>query len=435
MISSWGFENSPPLNARSSAVKPFSHVTFTFACRDNFLTLFTFSYLIALSNALSLLIVSNALSLFCFSVTRNCYPKPSTKIFGEVTLNNRVITKQTTASSRSMSETVTVPIPEALTKTKEALEAVGWDEPEATIQAEIMVAAETCGNNQGLVKMFKPELMAPAAGSGAPKIEKETASTATIDGNQAPGMLALKTAVDLAVKKSAGGVATVGVYNTSTSSGQLAYYAKEAAKAGRVVIITANSPEFVAAKAGAKATFGTNPLAFACPVEGKDPFVFDMSTAAIALFGVLTCKAKGEALPEKSAYTESGEYTTNVDDIHVGGGKGAIAAWGGHKGVGIALMIELLCAALSGGAVLGQVDAKKTAKSWGHNVIAIDPTAMIDGFPARAASIIQTVASSHPDGVRLPGDSSNAIADKNSKAGTIPVPKNVWDVIIKTAGK
>ena len=57
-------------------------------------------------------------------------------------------------------------------------------------------------------------------------------------------------------------------------------------------------------------------------------------------------------------------------------------------------MIELLCAALAGGAVLGK-DVKKTAKNWGHHVIAIDPDAMADGFAGRAASIIKTVAASH----------------------------------------
>ena len=101
------------------------------------------------------------------------------------------------------------------------------------------------------------------------------------------------------------------------------------------------------AKAGAKASFGTNPLCFACPVEGRSPFVFDMSTAAIALFGVLTCKAKGQPLPPQSAYDANGNWTRKVEDIHIGGGKGAIANFGGHKGTGLALMVELLCAALA----------------------------------------------------------------------------------------
>lgn len=249
----------------------------------------------------------------------------------------------------------------------------------------------------------------------------------------------------------------------------------------------------MAARAGAKATFGTNPLMFACPVAGAEPFIFDMATAAVALFGVLTCQATGTPLPEHSAYDAAGEWTTSVSDIPVGGGGGAIAAFGGHKGVGLALMIELLCAALSGGAVLGQDEPKKTAKNWGHHVIVIDPEAHVDGFAARAASIIQTVASSHADGgearavrrstarrrtgvhsagtpharswlrsvarsraghtptlraayaprahpaglppraVRIPGRSSDAIAAANKEKGSLPVPKRIWDVICATA--
>jgi len=331
-------------------------------------------------------------------------------------------------------EVVRVSHAEALEQTTKALRAVGWDAEGASVQAAIMVSSEACGNNQGLVKMFKPELMAPAPNAGKPQVERETASSAVINGHQSPGMLALTKAVDLACAKSKGGVASVGVYNTSTSSGQLAFYGERAAKQGRIVIITANSPEFVAAKAGANASFGTNPLCFACPVEGRTPFVFDMSTAAIALFGVLTYKAKGQPLPPKSAYDLNGNWTTRVEDIHIGGGKGAIANFGGHKGTGLALCVELLCAALSGGAVLGK-DVKKTAKNWGHHVICIDPDAMTDGFAGRAASIIRTVANSHADGVRLPGDSSNAIAQKNKDAGNLPVPKKIWDVITATAAK
>ena len=52
---------------------------------------------------------------------------------------------------------------------------------------------------------------------------------------------------------------------------------------------------------------------------------------------------------------------------------GAIATFGGHKGAGLSLCVELLAGALSGGAVLGQCESKKAAKSWGHTFIAIQP--------------------------------------------------------------
>eukprot|EP00966_Prymnesium_polylepis_P159071 3676297-Prymnesium_polylepis.1 len=70
------------------------------------------------------------------------------------------------------------------------------------------------------------------------------------------------------------------------------------AKKGMIGIALANSPEFVAAAAGGKACFGTNPIAFGIPQSGGPPLTFDMATSAIALFGVLTAKAKGEPLPD-----------------------------------------------------------------------------------------------------------------------------------------
>ena len=63
---------------------------------------------------------------------------------------------------------MTVTIAEAEKKTAQALQKVGWDEEDAALQAEIMTAAELCGNNQGLVKMYQPALMAPSPGAAKP---------------------------------------------------------------------------------------------------------------------------------------------------------------------------------------------------------------------------------------------------------------------------
>lgn len=86
-----------------------------------------------------------------------------------------------------------------------------------------------------------------------------------------------------------------------------------------------------------------------------------MATSAIALFGVLSSKAKGEPLPEGVAYAPDGSWTTDAATALEGG---AIATFGGHKGAGLSLVVELLAGAMSGGAVLGQVESKKTAKNW-----------------------------------------------------------------------
>jgi LDH2 family malate/lactate/ureidoglycolate dehydrogenase len=113
-------------------------------------------------------------------------------------------------------------------------------------------------------------MMAPAPNSGKPVVERDTPTSAVINANQAPGMLAAVRAADLAVEKTKGNsIAIVCSYNTSTSSGQLAYYVARMARQGVIGIAMANSPEFVAAGKGGKRVFGTNPLAVGVPVAGS----------------------------------------------------------------------------------------------------------------------------------------------------------------------
>jgi LDH2 family malate/lactate/ureidoglycolate dehydrogenase len=179
------------------------------------------------------------------------------------------------SSFSSQAGFVQVPIDEARSMTAKALKMIGWDDDDAALQAEIMTAAELAGNNQGLVKMYNPSLMAPSPGAAKPVVERETSTSAVINGNQAPGMLAAVTAADLAVEKvkaSEGPIAIVCTNNTSTSSGQLAFYVERMARQGIVGIAMCNSPEFVAAAKGGKAVFGTNPLAVGIPQKGCVPF-------------------------------------------------------------------------------------------------------------------------------------------------------------------
>ena len=171
---------------------------------------------------------------------------------------------------------VHIAIEEARATTAQALRQIGWDEQDAALQSEIMTAAELCGNNQGLVKMYQPSLMAPASDAGKPTVERETATSAVINGNQSPGMLAAIMAADLAVSKledkEKGPISIVCAHNTSTSSGQLAFYVERMARKGYIGISMCNSPEFVAAEKGAKPVFGTNPLAVGIPQKGTYPF-------------------------------------------------------------------------------------------------------------------------------------------------------------------
>jgi hypothetical protein len=167
---------------------------------------------------------------------------------------------------------VHVTIEEATEMTKKALCQIGWDDYSAKVQADIMVSAELCGNNQGLVKMYQPHLMAPSSPSTSnrPIITRETAISAVIDAQQSPGMIAAITASDIVVQKVTSSklpIAIVCTHNTSTSSGQLAHYVERIAQHHNMIgIAMCNSPEFVAAAPGAKPVFGTNPIAISIPL-------------------------------------------------------------------------------------------------------------------------------------------------------------------------
>jgi L-2-hydroxycarboxylate dehydrogenase (NAD+) len=155
-----------------------------------------------------------------------------------------------------------------------------------------------------------------------------------------------------------------------------------------------------------------------------------MATSAVALFGVLSAKAKGEALPPNVAYDAQGNWTTDAATVLEEGG--AIATFGGHKGAGLALCMELLAGALSGAAVLGQVPSKREAKSWGHTMIAIQPNLLVDDFESKAASIIATVKNSG-EGIRIPGERSAKMAQERQAAGVMPIPIKIWKSIVHTS--
>jgi LDH2 family malate/lactate/ureidoglycolate dehydrogenase len=314
-----------------------------------------------------------------------------------------------------------------------AMRGLGWDEESARVQADVMLWAELHGSNQGLTKLASPQGMAPAPGAGKPVLERVSAVSAVVDGRGAPGMLALRLAVDTAVAKARGGagVALVGVRRTTTSSGMLAYFGERLAASGLVGILFATSPEKVSMVPGGAGVFGTNPVCFAFPTPaGRPPFVVDFATAAIAYYGVLRAKGLGQALPPGCAFDPDGRPTTDPDLALAG----TLGAFGAHKGAALALCVELLGSALPGAGVVADA-ANPKAQSWGHTVIALDPALLVDGFAERVATVLAAVKASHPDGVRLPGESSGAVAARNEQGGTLALPDNLWEGITQLAAQ
>jgi (2R)-3-sulfolactate dehydrogenase (NADP+) len=186
------------------------------------------------------------------------------------------------------------------------------------------------------------------------------------------------------------------------------------AQEGMMALMFANTPGAIAPWGGAKGVFGTNPIAFACPLPGKRPIVVDLSLSKGTRGSILVAKQKGEAIPEGLALDARGKPTTDPTAALAG----TMLPLGDAKGTALALMVELLSAGLSGAHFAAQassfLDDKGPPPGTGQLLVAFDPAAFggsLDHFATLAASI-----EAQP-GARLPGARRLAARDKAMRDG------------------
>ncbi len=199
------------------------------------------------------------------------------------------------------------------------------------------------------------------------------------------------------------GVAVLAV-NNSYNCGVLGVHTQRLAQAGLMGIGFTNAPASIAPTGGAKAVVGTNPFSIAAPgADGQAEVLIDQSASTIAKSEVMKHSREGKTVPEGWVLDVDGNPTTDPD----AGLKGSMVPSGGYKGVGIALMVEMMAAAMSG-ATLGK-DAspfsgtKGGPPKTGQFFIAIDPQATSGGAFAATLSAL-TEAFRDQDGARVPGD-------------------------------
>jgi L-2-hydroxycarboxylate dehydrogenase (NAD+) len=317
--------------------------------------------------------------------------------------------------------------------TDKALKNYGYDEAETATIREMLLYAQLRGNNQGVVKLI---------GKGIPKnpeakaitIEKETTLSARINGNQNQAMVVVKKALDVVLEKArAGGIGIVGTFNTSTSSGAIGYVASEIAGQGLVGLVFASSPPRVATAGSFQPIFGTNPLAVGIPAK-PGPIVLDMSTAAMAFYGLVEAQTAGKCIPDDVAYDQDGSLTTDPA-LAI---KGAIRSFDrGYKGAGLALIIEILAGPLVGAACAGVGDP---GKNWGHLMLAIDPDLFGDreAFIQNVSTLIERIKGTKKlpgvDEIFVPGERGNRQAAESRASGTIEIEDHLLEELRKVAG-
>jgi (2R)-3-sulfolactate dehydrogenase (NADP+) len=241
-------------------------------------------------------------------------------------------------------------------------------------------------------------------GSAVPQLAKPRPGVITVDAATGFAHSAIDIGFDQLIPLAREqGVAALSITN-SYNCGVLGYHTRRLAEAGLLGIGFTNAPASIAPSGGHKPVVGTNPFSIAAPgPDGKPAVLIDQSASTIAKSEVMKHAREGKPIPVGWALDSDGNPTT---DPNVGI-KGSMAPSGGYKGVGVALMVEMMAAAMTG-ATLG-INASPFSGTvggppkTGQFFLAIDPAATAgDLFADRIRDL--TTAVHDQDGAHLPGD-------------------------------
>jgi (2R)-3-sulfolactate dehydrogenase (NADP+) len=263
-----------------------------------------------------------------------------------------------------------------------------------------------------------------ADGTAQPAMAAERAGVCLIDNADGLPYVAVQWAVaEVVARAQRNGIGFAGIRN-SAHVGVMGIHLLPVAEAGLVGLAFTNSPAAIPAWGGKKALFGTNPVAAVFPRRKADPLVIDLALTTVVRGKIMMAMRKGERIPEGWALDRHGKPTTDPKEAIE---HGSLFPIGGAKGAMLALMFELLCAALTGAAIGPEADSffseQGNKPRIGQAFLAIDPSALAgsDRFSERIETVIAAMQAD-PE-VRLPG--ARRFAARKAAAGGIEVPEDL----------
>ena len=246
-------------------------------------------------------------------------------------------------------KTVSLTLDEIYNLAKKTLLANGCDDETASILAELIMKAERDGSlSHGLFRLpaYVSGLKSGKInGKGKPEVKKISPSVIKVLGNNCLAPVVLNKGIPELIKAAKeNGVAVLAI-NNSHHMAAMWPETEMIAEQGLVAFACTSYKPAVAPAGATKPLFGTNPISFAWPRPGKTPVVYDMATASMAMGEVQVAKREGHKVPLGTGLTKEGKDTTDPAEIADGG---VLLPFGGYKGSGIAMMVELLAGALVG---------------------------------------------------------------------------------------
>ncbi len=304
--------------------------------------------------------------------------------------------------------TVSLTLNEIFDLAKKTLLANGCDDETASILADLIMKAERDGSlSHGLFRLpaYVTGLKSGKInGKARPEIKKISSSVIKVLGNNCLAPMVLNKSIpELVNAAKANGVAVLAITNSHHMAAMWPE-TETIAEQGLVAFACTSYKPAVAPAGAIKPLFGTNPISFAWPRKNNTPVVYDMATASMAMGEVQVAKREGHKVPLGTGLTKDGKETTDPGEIADGG---VLLPFGGYKGSGIAMMVELLA-----GALVGDNFSYETAEkdnndggppSGGEFILAISPDKISENdWDNHSTKFFEKMKSMK--GVRLPGE-------------------------------
>ncbi len=278
---------------------------------------------------------------------------------------------------------------------------------------------------------------------GTPSIARETPTITVVDGGYGFGQpaahLGLRTSLPMARSQ---GIAAASILHCG-HVGRLGEYSEEAAGAGLVAIVMASSGGrggLAVPYGGAERMFSTNPISAGVPAGSHSPFIMDFATSVVPAGPLELAPDKDKPIPEGWAVKKDGSPARTAREFLDGGG---LLPFGGHKGYGIMLLVELLASAMTGAGVFVGEKTRPGGPGYAGNsafMIVIDIGHFTDGkrFAADVDAFFARLEGVKPapgfQKVLVPGMPEQAKRAVNAKNG-ITVPGPIWERIVAVASE
>ena len=288
-----------------------------------------------------------------------------------------------------------------------AFQGLGLTEMDAADGVKILVLADLFGlSTHGLsrIESYGERLLVQGI-RARPNITVQAPAPALrlVDGDNGVGPLvgmhALRAAMDAARQCGIGMAFARG----SNHFGPISPYSLLAAEEGFASVIGSNATTTIAPWGGSDARLGNSPLGFGVPNPGGSPFLLDMAMSVVARAKVRNAFKRGESIPDTWATDDKGRATTDPKAAL----DGFLLPIGGHKGYGLALLVDMFAGLLSNAAYLTHVkswvDAPDEPQNLGHFFILID---------TRMLGSAQWLSERMMDFAEILHDSPPSVADK-----------------------